>query len=1133
MNKNLFGLNRDLTSRILLYSLFTTTSLIGPGVIGSGLSGVAFAQNVATRSYSIPSQPLSSALIKFGQESGLQIFFDQRLTTGLTSATINGPLTNEAALSRLLAGSGLSYRFTNATTVSVIAAGGTIGADGSVMLGTIVVGDGEGLRSAAELQAETYMGAGTSAYLSQGDILNKRGSSVGDMLRGIPGVMNGNNRQANALEVNIRGLQAEGRVPVVIDGATQETGVYLGYKGNATRSYVEPDFIAGMSIEKGPSAEADATGATGGVIRARTLRPDDVIAPGGTWGLRVTTGVTGNTSESQTKATLGGWQRTETNFGDPDLLDLRGHNASAVFAYRFEKIDFLVGISRRESGNYYSGSEGRDPSEYNAESNYGYYRYGYDEQIHNTSTDSQSLLLRSVIRPNSDHTLDLSYMRYQSEDGETAGSQLQSTTEPYQTVNDVLLETTTARYRYNPGNPLIDLHIDLFKTSYESFNMTPGRYFSDMWGNENWDFYYGNASDRVGLTAYNISRFAGAMGDLSLSYGIALTHEEIGPSDEMERYQRIYYNQTAMESNVGDRVQKSAFLNMVFKPASWATFTAGGRYTYNDVQDDTANNNSWAGGAKNAENQEGFAPSFSALIEPIRGVQFYTRYAEALRGTTLNESTKGNTSTPNPLTDVKMEHARNTEIGVNLFKSGLFAEDDMFQAKLGWFNNSVKNYITEHQVTQDTTSFYTYDNIPLFETSGIEISGRYDLGPVWLDLGLTEYTKITTCLDNIGNETPGCIDGSLNRQNMGEVTSINHTPPKRTMSTTIGTRLFDEKVNLGARYTKVVGSYPFVPYELFDIFGSYRINDAATVSFAIDNIFDEYYVDALSLGWARGVNMQPAPGRTLRLSFVTTLGDGDRSATKSADERANIAALAALSEAERGNFDGDWSGYYAGIVWGGSHFATSGDTRTKTGANNSAASAEALDNTTNSVIGGLQFGYNHQTASGLVWGVEADATLGRARSDQYFADPAYVSNGEEHLRDRQAGYRQKFGPSASIRVRLGKSFGRTLIYGTGGIGAISEKMTRTQYAGSDNATKPGESESDSKLRLGVLLGAGAEYAINNHLSMKAEYLYGSYSASEFEYELGGSGANSTTGSGRRVDSELDTHNIRIGVNYRF
>lgn len=62
-------------------------------------------------SFDIAGQSLAGALIAFGQQSGLQVSIDSQLLLGLNSIAVAGQLSSEAALSRLLQGSGIAWDF--------------------------------------------------------------------------------------------------------------------------------------------------------------------------------------------------------------------------------------------------------------------------------------------------------------------------------------------------------------------------------------------------------------------------------------------------------------------------------------------------------------------------------------------------------------------------------------------------------------------------------------------------------------------------------------------------------------------------------------------------------------------------------------------------------------------------------------------------------------------------------------------------------------------------------------------------------------------------------------------------------------------------------------------------------------
>jgi outer membrane immunogenic protein len=139
------------------------------------------------------------------------------------------------------------------------------------------------------------------------------------------------------------------------------------------------------------------------------------------------------------------------------------------------------------------------------------------------------------------------------------------------------------------------------------------------------------------------------------------------------------------------------------------------------------------------------------------------------------------------------------------------------------------------------------------------------------------------------------------------------------------------------------------------------------------------------------------------------------------------------------------------------------------------------------VLGGLQAGYNWQNGI-FVFGAEGDLNLSNA--DDTFA-PWKFSN-------------PWFG---TLRARAGvAAWGTVLLYATGGLAF-----------GGLEAEKNGLTENRS--HLGWTIGAGAEVALNQNWSIKAEYLYLSFA--ERAYTVTG------------ADHGFDNNLVRLGINYRF
>jgi iron complex outermembrane receptor protein len=99
---------------------------IRSGLLASALAFTpvgALAQVVPSASmnstYTIPGGGLTSALNLFAEASGMQISYQATLAEGLTSQDVSGRMSPGEALTALLRGTGLSWRFVDARTVTI------------------------------------------------------------------------------------------------------------------------------------------------------------------------------------------------------------------------------------------------------------------------------------------------------------------------------------------------------------------------------------------------------------------------------------------------------------------------------------------------------------------------------------------------------------------------------------------------------------------------------------------------------------------------------------------------------------------------------------------------------------------------------------------------------------------------------------------------------------------------------------------------------------------------------------------------------------------------------------------------------------------------------------------------------
>jgi len=193
--------------------------------------------------------------------------------------------------------------------------------------------------------------------------------------------------------------------------------------------------------------------------------------------------------------------------------------------------------------------------------------------------------------------------------------------------------------------------------------------------------------------------------------------------------------------------------------------------------------------------------------------------------------------------------------------------------------------------------------------------------------------------------------------------------------------------------------------------------------------------------------------------------------------------------------------------------------------------------------GGAQIGYNYQI-NNIVLGIEADLNYLNVKN-QYSADyfdtlysdasPDYNYNLKEDL-DTESKI-EWFG---TIRPRLGVTPSeRLLVYATGGL-AYGQVKSSASYKWHEYGYwwgGPGDhffdrsggfDGSSSNVRWGWTLGAGAEYALTDKLSLKGEYLYvdlGSKNHSVLSPD------DSTESISWRDSAQF--HAVRLGLNYKF
>ncbi|MBN7808378.1 TonB-dependent receptor [Agrobacterium rosae] len=551
------------------------------------LSAAAQMPSGKTSSVSIPAGKLSTALNIFAARFGVQIGVDTSVVRDRNTPGLSGNFTPAEGIGRLLQGTDLQYRFIGADMIAITAnPPASSEADGTTVLETIYV-TGRGFGRFNGEKSDSYDQAQSAYFVDEETLSRMTGSSPSDMLKGIPGIYTGEARTGGGIDPNIRGLQGQKRVKMTVDGAENSIDVYRGYAGRQDRNYIDPDFISSVSVSKGPAPSLDAIG---GTIAMSTIRPEDILIDGQEIGVRIKGSVASNS------ASMPGSFQAPQNTDRNSIFEPQTGNGSAAFAVTQDNFDVVAAYARRDNGNYFAGSKGRDK--------YRVFRNGQEQlsvaslypesgEVFNSSNETESALLKLTLRPFDDHTLDLGYRYFDARAGEIMSSNILRNSTGYipqwdpSTVNS---DSLTARYKWNPeDNDLIDLTANFAYShlEYDGYltlgSQTPSdkpACNDDPFSERCYKRFYG-ASRIIETTSFDIantSKIDTEIGQFKANYGTSLRFEKLfppadAPSEANGRQISGGFHQQA------DRQQFDTFGTATWEPNDRLTLSLGGRFT--------------------------------------------------------------------------------------------------------------------------------------------------------------------------------------------------------------------------------------------------------------------------------------------------------------------------------------------------------------------------------------------------------------------------------------------------------------------------------------------------------------------------------------------------------------------------
>lgn len=291
----------------------STTVVLTAGLLTAAPIEPAKAQSSERRqvySFNIPAKPVRQALNDISRITGVSVVFRETAAASISGNAVSGTMSRDQALVRLLAGTGLSYSFTNANTITItnrLTQAFSAPDDGSVLLDPIeLVSSGSSRPGGSAWQQaseEIYRTPASVANVNAGTI-NSFGNDLNNSLRSVSGVSTYQDAAQPGMAVNVRGLEGFGRVTSTIDGVRQNYRFVAHAPAGYT--YVEPSLLGGIDITKGAITTAGGAGTLSGAVNYRTLAIDDVLNSDERAGAQVTTTFGGNRKDDVAITKSGG-----------------------------------------------------------------------------------------------------------------------------------------------------------------------------------------------------------------------------------------------------------------------------------------------------------------------------------------------------------------------------------------------------------------------------------------------------------------------------------------------------------------------------------------------------------------------------------------------------------------------------------------------------------------------------------------------------------------------------------------------------------------------------------------------------------------------------------------------------------
>ncbi len=632
--------------------------------------------------------------------------------------------------------------------------------------------------------------------------------------------------------VNIRGL-GDDRVLTTVDGI--EIPYMLDVARGADGGVNSFDFnsLSSVDIVRGADSSRAGSGALGGAFVLRTLEPEDLIAPGSTWGGVFKFGYNGD----------------DRSIGGSAAVAKRIDNTAVLFEGGYTHGHELE--NNGDVGGYSTKRTKADPADYNQRS--GLFKIRQYTDIGTFGITAEHY--------NKDKTIDA--MHSQSLTGNFRPGNYDTTdnTERNRVSLDYKYDAESADSLLDTANAVFYWQNLLREEGAEGYRYTS--VIGDYWRrNEMEDRsigFNGNASKSfdTGSLHHKVT--------FGLDVAFSKVHQYSAGQDScaLPRWRAtcafLHTNQSDMPDVDGKRV--GAFIDdKIDLGSSNVSLTPGLRfdwYDYSPKNTDAYRDSANYSGLSSGQSDSRFSPKLRASYQPQDNVELYAQWAMAFRAPNVSELyvnygvPGGYVSYGNP--DLKPETSNGIEIGTNL-------GDDDFGGHIGGFYNKYKNFI-DSETSADPTRTYPLGITEYFNRANVRMFG----------VEVNAHKKFDNGIH---------IKGSLAYVNgkdsdSGEwIDSV--APAKAAFTVGYATEVWGTDftfVTATSEPKKDGDNFRTPGYGIFDLTGWWEPEQVKGLSLraGVYNIFNKTYYDSLNVA-STGLTQPSAyysePGRTFKLTLM-------------------------------------------------------------------------------------------------------------------------------------------------------------------------------------------------------------------------------------------------------------------------